>query len=61
MLGAVNNASFGSLRASVYAMSHGAALHKDDGMVPIFASDGRGQAEDMSRLRAPRHQLKARR
>jgi hypothetical protein len=58
MLGAVSNASFGGLRASIDAVSHGAALHKDDGMVPVLASDGRGQAKNITRLRTPRHQLK---
>ncbi len=60
MFGTVSNAPFGGLRASVNAVSHGTALHKDDGMVPVLASDGRRQAEDISGLRAPRHQLKAR-
>ena len=49
MLGTVSNAPFGSLCASVNAVSHGTALHKDDGMVPVLASDGRGQAEDILR------------
>ena len=61
MLGTVNNAPFGGLRASVNTVPHGTALHEGDGVVPILPSDGRGQAEDISGLRAPRHQLKARR
>jgi hypothetical protein len=61
MLDAVSNAPFGGLRASVNAVPHGAALHEDDGVMPVLAGDRRGQAEDVSRLRAPRHQLKARR
>ena len=51
MLGAVSNAPFGGLRASVNAVPHGTALHEDDGVVPVLASDGRGQAEDISGLR----------
>ena len=61
MLGAVSNPPLGGLRASINAVSHGAALHEDDGMVPILAGDGRGQAEDIARLRPAGHQLKTRR
>ncbi|GAA5263619.1 hypothetical protein ACOSOMT5_P0039 [Acidiphilium sp. MT5] len=44
---AVSNAPFGGLRASVNTVPHGTALHKDDGMVPVLASDGRRQAEEI--------------
>lgn len=61
MLDAVSDAPLGRLHTRVDPVSDGAALHEDDGMMPILASDRRGQAEDVSRLRASRHQLKARR
>lgn len=60
MLDAVGNAPLGGLHASIDSVSNRAALHKDDGMMPILACDGRGQAEDILRLGASRHQLKAR-
>ena len=61
MLGAMRDASFSGLGARIDTVSNGAALHEDDGMVAVLASDRRGQSENKSRLRAPRHQLKARR
>ncbi len=60
MLDAVGNAPLGGLHASIDSVSNRAALHKDDGMMPILARDGRGQAEHILRLGASRHQLKAR-
>ena len=47
------------LHPRVDAMSHRSALHEDDGMVPVLARDGGGEAHDESRFGSARHLLEA--
>ena len=47
------------LRSGVYPVTHGTALHEDDGMVAVLASDSCRQSQDESRLCLTRHLLKA--
>jgi hypothetical protein len=60
MFGAMVDPPRGGLRPRIYAMSNGATLHEDDRKVPIFASHGRGQPEDIARLCPTGDKLKAR-
>ena len=53
--------SLGGLRTRINAVSNRTALHEDDRMMTILASHGRGQPEDIARLRPPGHEFKARR
>ena len=55
------NAALSSLRSGMNLMPYGAALHEDDGMVPVFSGDGCRQTDDIARLRSARDKLKTRR
>ena len=51
--------ALGSLNPCIDPMSNRAALHEDDGMVPVFPGDGRGQTNDVPRFRSPGDKLEA--
>ena len=47
---AVADTALGSLNPCIDPMPNRAALHKDNGMVPVFSGDGCGQAQDIPRF-----------
>lgn len=55
----VGEGAFGGLLAGIDPMSDGAALHEDDGMVPVLAGDGGGEAEDEFCFGATGHEFEA--
>jgi len=57
----MNDPPPGGLGARINAMPNRAALHEDNRMMTIFAGHGRGQSEDVARLRSAGHKLKTRR